>query len=239
MTTSKINDVYGQAIKDHYTGKDTRLLTFSSIAGEDELPVAHLFRSFEEMPELERLALSLSSGHVLDLGCGAGSHSLYLEQNDYRVTALDISQGAIEVCQLRGLKRAICQDLWKLKNERYDTILALMNGAGICGTLSKLPDFLSHLKSLLQPKGQVLMDSSDLIYMFEDETGEADVPFVDHYYGEIEFDLEYQGKRSGRFPWLYIDFYNLQQHALEAGFMCELIKKGSHYDYLARLTPVS
>ena len=144
-------------------------------------------------------------------------------------------QGAIEVCQLRGLKRAVCQDLWNLKNERYDTILALMNGAGICGTLSKLTDFLGHLKSLLQPKGQVLMDSSDLIYMFEDENGEADVPFVDHYYGEIEFDLEYQGKRSGRFPWLYIDFYNLQQHALEAGFMCELIKKGSHYDYLARL----
>lgn len=239
METSKIIDVYGQAIKDHYQGKDTKLLTFSSIAGADELPVAHLFRSFEDMPELEQIALTLTRGHVLDLGCGAGSHSLYLEQKDHPVTALDISRGAIEVCQLRGLKRPVCRDLWNLKNEKYDTILALMNGAGICGTLSKLPDFLNHLKSLLQPKGQVLMDSSDLIYMFEDETGEADVPFGDRYYGEIEFDLEYQGKRSGSFPWLYIDYYNLEQHALEAGFLCELVKKGAHYDYLARLTLAS
>lgn len=235
METGEIIDVYGQAIMDYYMGKGTYLRTISSIAGEDELPIAHLFRSFEEMPELEQIALNLSRGKVLDLGCGAGSHSLYLEQNAFHVKALDISQGAIEVCQLRGLKKPVCQDLWNLKNEKYDTILALMNGAGICGTLAKLPDFLNHLKSLLRSKGQVLMDSSDLIYMFEDETGQADVPFGDRYYGEIEFDLEYKGNRSGRFPWLYIDYFNLEKHALEAGFTCELIKKGPHYDYLARL----
>ena len=236
MIVQELHDVYGQAILDHYKGKKVKLVTFSSIAGKDELPLPHLFRTFHEMPELEQVALSLTKGKVLDMGCGAGSHSLYLENKGHNVTSIDISPGAIEVCGLRGLKNAVCTDLWELKDEKFDTILSLMNGAGICGTLPKLSDFLTHLKSLLHVNGQVLMDSSDLIYMYEDENGEIDLPFDDHYYGEINFDLEYQGKRSGKFPWLYIDYYNLEQHAVSAGFNCELILKGAHFDYLARLS---
>ena len=236
MKIPQLRDVYGQAILDHYKGKKAELLTFSSIAGKDELPLSHLFRSFNDMPKLEQQALSLAKGKVLDIGCGTGSHSLYLQETGHSVKSIDISKGAVKVCELRGLKNAVCTNFWKLKDEKFDTILSLMNGIGISGTLSQLPDFLNHLKSILHDKGQVLMDSSDLIYMYQNEKGEIEPPFNDHYYGEIDFEFEYNGNRSGNFNWLYIDYFNLEKHAIDAGFNCELILKGEHYDYLARLT---
>ena len=236
MFKNNIDDVYGNAILDFYHGKEVKLTTFSSIAGEDELPMNHLFRDYQEMPALEQMALKLSKGKILDLGCGTGSHSIYLEQQKLDVKAIDISIGAIEVCKLRGLQHASHQDFWELKNEKYDTILALMNGIGICGTLDRLKAFLSHLKSLLSPDGQILIDSSDLIYMFEDEEGEIDIPSSETYYGEVEFYMEYNNQRSLKFNWLYVDYKTLEEYAAEVGFKCKLICEGAHYDYLVRLS---
>lgn len=236
MSENNSDDIYGKAILDYYHGKKVKLLTFSSIAGKDELPLAHLFRSYKEMPTLEQMALRLSKGKILDLGCGAGSHSIYLEQNKLDFKAIDISIGAIKVCKLRGLKNVFHQDLWQLKNEKFDTIIALMNGIGICGTLSKLPAFLAHLKSLLTVNGQVLIDSSDLVYMFEDEEGEIDIPISENYYGEVQFYLEYEDQRSSKFDWLYIDYTKLETYAAEAGLKCEMIYEGGHYDFLVRLS---
>jgi SAM-dependent methyltransferase len=236
MLSTDFDDVYGKAILDHYKGIALRLSTFSSIAGEDELPLHHLFRNFNEMPAMEQMALQLSEGKVLDLGCGAGSHSLFLQEKNLDITAIDISKGAIEACKLRGVKNAFHQDFWQLKDQKYDTIIALMNGTGICGSLANLSSFLIHLKSLLNSGGQVLIDSSDLIYMFEDEDGTLDLPSQEKYYGEVEFYFEYNNQRSSKFEWLYIDYYNLEIYANEAGFKSEMILEGTHYDYLARLS---
>jgi SAM-dependent methyltransferase len=236
MNVNNIKDVFGKAIMDFHKGKNAVIETYSSIGGWDELPVKYLFRSFEEMPDIEQTALKMAFGKVLDLGCGAGSHSLYLQEKGLEVKSIDISEGAIDVCKLRGLDHAEMINLWDLKDVKYDTILALMNGAGICGSMKKIPDFLKHLKSLLAPGGQILMDSSDVIYMFEDEYGEVDLSEVNHYYGEVVFQSKYLGENSGSFPWMYIDFYNLQQQASHLNLHCELLKKGPHYDYLARLT---
>ena len=236
MDLNKLSDVFGKAIQDFYKGKNAVIDTYSSIGGWDKLPVKYLFRSFEEMPEIEQTALKMAFGKVLDLGCGAGSHSLYLQNEGLSVKPVDISKGAIEVCRLRGLEHAEMTDLWNLKGVQFDTILALMNGAGICGSMKRLPDFLTHLASLLKPGGQILMDSTDIIYMFEDENGEVDLSEVQHYYGEVEFQSKYLGENSGSYPWMYIDFYNLQQQAYNVKLQCELLKKGTHYDYLARLS---
>lgn len=236
MERNNLTDVFGSAIKDYYAGEEAIIETYSSIGGWDKLPVKYLFRSFDNMPVIEQTALNMVSGSVLDLGCGAGSHSLYLEKKGVEVKAIDISEGAIEVCKLRGLKNAELTNLWDLKDLKFDSILSLMNGAGICGSMNRVPEFLNHLKSLLLPEGQILIDSSDVIYMFEDENGEADLSEIDHYYGEVEFQSKYLGENSGLYPWLYIDFYNLQQQAFNLNMKCELVKKGSHYDYLARIS---
>lgn len=187
------------------------------------------------MPKLEQKALELSKGKILDVGCGAGSHSLYLQENNFDVTSIDISANAIEACQLRGLKNARVQNILDLENDKYDTILLLMNGTGIFGTLQQTSNYLQKLKSLLAPNGQILIDSSDIIYMFdEDEDGSKWIP-GEGYYGELTFTISYKNQTEEAFPWLYLDYNTLQNAAHANGLQCELIQEGDHFDYLARL----
>lgn len=231
-------DILGRAVLDYQSGNyTTDITTYSSIAEKDSLPLPYLFRNYKNMPSLEQKALELCTGKILDIGCGAGSHSIYLQEKGYAVTALDSSQGAIKVCQKRGVKSTVCSDIYNFKREQFDTLLLLMNGIGLAGKLAHLNKFFTHLKSLLRPNGQILLDSSDLIYMFEeDENGGYWIPENPSYYGEVNFTLDYQGEKSTAFDWLYLDYNTLQRAALANGLHCELIIEGSHFDYLAKLT---
>ena len=233
-----MKDLFGKAILDYQTGnKPEDLITETSISEADEMSVAYLFRSFDEMPILEQKALKLSKGKILDVGCGAGSHSLYLQQKGFDVTSIDISPNAIKACTLRGLKKAKVQDVMTLENEKFDTILLLMNGAGMCGKLKNITKFLQKLKSLLTENGQILVDSSDIIYMFDDdEDGGKWIPGNSDYYGEVEFKVSYKGETEKPFDWMYIDYNTLQNAALANGLSCELILEGGHFDYLAKLS---
>lgn len=232
-----MKDLFGKAILDFQTKNSPEdLITETSISEADEMSVAYLFRSFDEMPIIEQKALHLSKGKVLDIGCGAGSHGLHLQEKGFEVTAIDISENAIKTCELRGLKNAKVKNVLELENEKFDTILLLMNGTGIFGTLEKTPEFLQKLKSLLHPNGQILIDSSDIIYMFdEDEEGGKWVP-GNGYYGELTFTVSYKNQTEIPFPWLYLDYNTLQNAANDNGLQCELILEGEHFDYLAKLT---
>jgi len=233
-----MKDLFGKAILDYQQGNYTEDITTStSISEEDVLPIPYLFRSYDEMPELEQTALQLSKGKVLDVGCGAGSHSLYLQnERNLEVTAIDVSEAAIKACKLRGIDNAIAIDVLKFSGQ-FDTILLLMNGAGMCGKLNQIGHFLKHLKTLLTDDGQILVDSSDIIYMFdEDEDGGKWIPSETEYYGELLYNVSYKGEHEAPFNWLYIDYNTLQNAAHAAGLQCELILEGEHYDYLAKLS---
>ncbi|MDT0686822.1 class I SAM-dependent methyltransferase [Autumnicola psychrophila] len=228
-------DIFGKAISAYYHQKDeTDITVHSPDFDDDVIPVPYLFRSFSEMPELEKAALKNCRGKVLDVGCGAGSHSLYLQdKKKLQVTAIDTSEGAIEVCKLRGVKDAKTTDFFDLKDEKFETILMLMNGTGIVGNLKNLNFFFKKVASILATGGQLLIDSSDLSYLQDDD--EED--FGNKYIGELQFQLSYKGEKSDTFDWLYIDFDSLKHIADYNNFDCELLKKGPHYDYLARLQP--
>ena len=233
-----MKDLFGKAILDYQQGNYTEdIKTATSISEEDSLPLPYLFRSYSEMPLLEQTALKLSKGNVLDVGCGAGSHSLYLQnERNLEVTAIDVSEAAIEACTLRGIKHAKTVDVMDFSGQ-YDTILLLMNGAGMCGKLNRIADFLTHIKTLLTTNGQILVDSSDIIYMFdEDEDGGKWIPSDNDYYGELLYYVSYKGEHEAPFNWLYIDYNTLQNAAHACGLQCELILEGDHYDYLAKLT---
>ena len=230
-------DLFGKAMLDFHTNNSpSALITETNISEQDEMSVAYLFRSYPEMPVLEQKALQLSNGKILDVGCGAGSHGLYLQnEKNLQVTAIDISENAIKTCQLRGLNNAKVQNILDLENQNFDTILLLMNGTGIFGTLNEIPKFLQKLKSLLNPNGQILIDSSDIIYMFDDnEEGGKWIP-GDKYYGELTFTISYKNQTETPFPWLYLDYNTLQNAAFANGLQCELIMEGDHFDYLAKL----
>jgi len=232
-------DVLGIALLDYVKGLTKEdIKTFSELGGWDELPLDYLFRSFDQMPIIEQKALELSRGRILDIGCGAGSHSLYLQSVEKEVLALDNSKGAVEVCKQRGLENVILADINSFNPDHtFDTLLLLMNGIGLAGTLKSLPDFLLKLKELIKPDGQILLDSSDVVYMFDqDEDGGYWIDASKGYYGETHFQMHYNNMISESFPWLYIDFQSLKEIADQCGLKAELIQEGEHYDYLSRLT---
>jgi SAM-dependent methyltransferase len=231
-----MKDLFGQAILDYQTQNAPEdLVTETNISEADEMSVAYLFRTHQDMPKIEKKALQFAKGKILDVGCGAGSHSLYLQQKGFDVTAIDISPNAIKACQLRGVKDARVQHLLELENKQFDTILLLMNGTGIFGTLAETSKYLQKLKSLLTPNGQILIDSSDIIYMFDqDEDGAYMVP-AHGYYGELTFNVSYKGQTEDTFPWLYLDYNTLQNAAHANALQCELLLEGNHFDYLAKL----
>lgn len=237
-----MKDLFGKAILDYQTNNSPEdLITETTISEEDEMSVAYLFRSYKEMPILEQKALQLARGKILDVGCGAGIHSLYL-QNEKKldIHSIDISKNAVAACKLRGLKNVQVQNILEIDSNssvnKFDTILLLMNGTGIFGTLKNTSQYLQKLKNLLNPGGQILIDSSDIIYMFDaDEDGAYQIP-ANGYYGELQFTVSYKGEKEDSFPWLYLDYNTLQNAAFANELQCELIIEGEHYDYLARLT---
>lgn len=244
----------GAAIADFWrNGIAGRLRVFSPDFDEDEMPVADLFRTFDEMPPLEQAALRLVRGRTLDVGAGAGCHSLALQSAPeleaqraagIDVTAIDISPLSVQTMQAQGVSRALEQDFWTI-GEQYDSILMLMNGIGIVGTLDALPRFFAHIDSILAPGGQLIFDSSDVRYVYEDEDGSTPFrlteegveidPETGRYYGEYLYQMQYKRIRGEQFRWLYIGFATLSRAAEAAGFRAELVQEGEYYDYLARI----
>lgn len=232
-----MKDLMGRAIWDYYYHENPEdLQTETSISELDDLPVSYLFRDYQEMNALEKKALDSSFGKVLDVGSGAGSHSLYLQnERKLEVTALDISPKSIEVCKARGVKNAICEDLLRFSEKNFDTVLLLMNGTGIFQSLEHIDQYLQKLKSLVAENGQILIDSTDILYMYDqDEDGGVLVPATG-YYGELDYYLHYKGESELPMKWLYLDFDTLENAAIANGFKIQKIEQLED-SYLAQLT---
>lgn len=239
MSTSILRpdgDPMGSAIRDfHKTGRAETLIVHSSMFDDDEIPVADLFRAYEDMPELEKIALDVAEGRILDVGAGSGCHSLALASMGKEAVAIDISPLAVEVMKERGVDAHEVNFYDPSFDEKFDTVMMLMNGTGIIGNLDNIPVFFSRLKDILAPGGCLLIDSSDLRYLFEEEDGSLMIDLADDYYGLLDYQMEYKGVIGESFDWLYLDFETLAYYAEENGFDIELVAEGEHYDYLARL----
>ena len=235
--TNKEKDPMGRAIFDYFhTKKAGKLRVLSSMFYEDEIPVPTLFRTYDEMPIQEQKAIDLCRGRVLDVGAGSGCHSVILKEQGLDVVAIDISELSIEVMRERGIDARNINYFDETFNEKFDTILFAMNGIGIVGKVDNLGDFFRSAKRLLAPGGQLLLDSSDIRYVFMDEDGAMDIDLAAGYYGEIDYKMRYKNITGEVFDWLYIDFDTLSMYAEEHGFCCEKCIDGEHYDYLARIT---
>jgi SAM-dependent methyltransferase len=235
MTEKKIGDPIGKAILAY--AEDRRpadIIVKSDICDDDIIPLEVLFRKFDEMPELEQIALEESRGKVLDVGAGAGAHAKYLKELELDVECIDISKGAVEhLKEMEFNARAI--DFYDIKDEKYDTILMLMNGIGIAGTLKNLENTLSHAKTLLAEGGQILCDSSDIKYLYEDEDGSMLIDLNSEYYGNFRFQMKYKNEVGPWFDWLYVDFESLFNAAKNVGLRASKIyDKDDHY--LAQIT---
>jgi SAM-dependent methyltransferase len=235
--TKNDKDPMGHAIAEYYEkGKSAKLRVFSSQFYEDEIPVKTLFRTYNEMPIVEQMAVDLSRGRVLDVGAGSGCHSLELKNRGMEVVAIDISELSVNVMTKRGVDARVINFFDTTFTEKFDTILMAMNGIGIIGKVENLPKFFARIKELLAEGGQLLLDSSDIKYVFENEDGSFDINLNGGYYGEIDFAMQYRSIKGEEFDWLYIDFDTLSMYAEKYGFKCDKCINGEHYDYLARLS---
>ncbi|WP_028298661.1 class I SAM-dependent methyltransferase [Olivibacter sitiensis] len=229
-----ISDIFGQALNDYYKkqGSD-KLFLHSSYADEVEImPVDIFFRKEKDFPELEFIALALCDGKVLDIGAGAGSHSLYLQKKGFDVTAIELSEIACDIMKERGVKKVIHGNIFDYADEQFDTLLFLMNGIGLAQTLDGLQALLEHGKKLLRQGGQLLFDSSDINYLYTDQLPKP----RDRYYGEIDFQYQYKGKRGPRFGWIYVDQATLIEIAQENGWVVQVLFEDGHDAYLVRLS---
>ncbi len=232
-----MKDLMGRAIWDYFYQENPEdLQTETSISELDDLPVSYLFRNYKEMNALEQKALDLSFGKVLDVGAGAGSHSLYLQnKRNLEVTALDISPKSIEICKARGVKNAVCEDFLKFSDGKFDTILLLMNGTGVFQSLENINQYLQKLKNLISENGQILLDSTDILYMYDqDDDGGVLVPATG-YYGELDYYIHYKDESELPMKWLYLDFNTLKNAVIANGFKIQKIKQLDD-SYLAKLT---
>ncbi len=228
-----MNDVLGQAVFNYLkTASKEKLWIYNQYGPREEMPLNVYFRNEDDMPDLEWLALERCKGKVLDVGAGAGSHALILQQNNVDVTALDISPLLNQVMISRGVKKVIQGDIYSYNEQKFDTILLLMNGIGLAGSVSGLKQLLHHLKTLLNPNGQIIFDSSDVAYLYNGN------PPAGIYYGEIAYQYAYNKVKTDWFNWLYIDEHSMKTIAADCGFDVEILLEDEFGQYLARLVIV-
>jgi hypothetical protein len=232
-------DVFGNAVKDYLDGeKHARIAVFSDISDKGYIDVNYLFRDSENMPPLEIVALHNSKGKILDIGAGAGSHSLVLQQNGMDITAFEKSPGCCRAMESRGIQKIVNTDIFDYRGNKYDTLLMLMNGIGLCGDIFGYMHFLEHARKLLKKNGNIIFDSSDVVYMLDDpESGIIDVK-NNKYYGIVKYWLTYKNIKSDPFPWLFLDEKTMREIAVQSGYKVTLLAHGNHFDYLAKLTLV-
>lgn len=229
-----INDVYGQALSDFYHDQlKSPLLLHNSYGEVEQMPVEVFYRSEEELSDLERYALSMAKGSVLDVGAGTGVHTLICQELGLVTTAVEVSSMACDIMRQRGVETIINENILAYQpDHKFDTILLLMNGTGVAGKINDLLVLLTHLKNILSPEGKIIIDSSDISYLYDQ------LP-KSHYFGEVTFQYEYDGQKSEVFPWLYVDQDKLIDVASRAGLEAQVIFEGSEDEYLAVLRSVS
>jgi len=230
------NDPLGYALYDYLEGNSKAIIDIQTNLDDESMSAEIFFRQYHELVYLEKLALQNCIGTVLDIGAGAGCHTLALQDFDVDVTALEISAGAVEVMKLRDVQSIIHSDVFDYKAAQYDTLILLMNGIGVCGTLAGMNKMLTHFKSLLNPGGQILFDSCDIVNAFYEVDGSAFIDNTTGYYGNVVFNMEYKGIKSRPFKWLYVDQYTMKEYAEMNGFHFEILGEGNSMNYLGRLT---
>ena len=228
-------DVYGEALEEYYKKQElsTPLFLHSTYGDIEEMPIEVFFRSEEDFPELEFIALSLCDGEVLDVGAGVGSHALYLQEKGTHVTALEISQTACNIMQQRGVQHILQDDFFNIQDKKYDTLLFLMNGIGLAESIEGFRNLLNHCKNLLSEKGQLLFDSSDISYLYE----EYRIARPSYYFGEIGYQYEFKGSKGEPFKWLYLDQQTLIKIAHEEGWVVQILFEDENDQYLVRMEP--
>jgi 2-polyprenyl-3-methyl-5-hydroxy-6-metoxy-1,4-benzoquinol methylase len=231
---------YGQSLIDFYDGDTSAKIVVHRDDGlRSDLSMGGFFRTPTDFSPLEEAAMQLCRGHVLDVGAGAGCHSLALQDRGIRVLAIDVSPHATEIMLRRGVREVQCIDVFEYRGGPFDTLLMMGHGIGMVEDLSGLDRFLGHAHELLKPDGQIVLDSLDVRctddarHLAYQEANRL----AGRYLGEIRMHFTYKEQKGPAFGWLHVDSETLTDHAETASWSCQVVYREANGDYLARLTP--
>ena len=238
MSTDHYNP-HGVSLLDYLNGDtSTPIIVYGELVERREVPVQLFFREPADFPLLEKKAIELCRGHVLDIGAGAGCHSLALQERGHQVCAIDFLPECVEVMKKRDVREAHCANIHTFEAEPFDTLFSMMNGTAVVRDLPGLQPFLKSVRRLLKPGGQFLVDSTDMRQVaapgiqayLEKKRDQGE------YFGEMHLQLEYKGRRGTPFTQLFVDAETLSEHASQSGWACEIVERDESGRYLARLT---
>jgi SAM-dependent methyltransferase len=221
---------------DHHHGTKKTPLTIERDDGHTEDLDVNVF--FREVWPSDRRAIDLCRGKVLDIGAGAGVHSLAHQVMGLEVHAIDILPEAVEVMRGRGVEHVTRQDVMEIQSGDYDTLLLLGRGIGFVGDLSGLDRFLRHARNLVADGGQLLLDSCDVTKdqrTFHAAYQKANLE-AGRYPGQVRFRFRYGDLVGEYLTWLHVDYGTLSEYAKAAGWKPGLIVQESDGNYLVRLT---
>lgn len=225
-------ELHGQAMLDYLNGKREAFCLLRRDDGIAYPPIyAERFFYPEGLSGLDKLAVEYCRGQVLDIGAGAGSHSLAMQEHGLQVTSVDISVKAVRVMKERGCLDARIGHVFDTYAEKFDTVFVILN-IGIVQNLGGLTKFLKHLDLIMADGGQLITDSIDPRNS-EDELYRKyteDKAAKGCYLGERTLRFEYRDQTSDWFEWVHIDPETLHQYVARAGFsMKHLGSDGKRY----------
>ena len=223
----------------HAGKRDASIVVYDDYE-RDEVPVSYFFRRPSEFPALERTALDLCRGRVLDVGAGSGCHSLVLQDRGFDVTAIEVLPSLVQVMKERGVRQVRPASWMDVDAGTFDTVLMMMNGLGLVETLAGLRFFFEDARRLLRPGGQVIADSTDVRVKLDPAAAKSGTMKRKdgRYLGELHFQLEFEGRKGPPFSQLWVDAQTLERYAIEGGWGCEVVLAPDEFgNFLVRLTP--
>lgn len=165
MTTiSGANDAYGHELWAYVTeGSSVEIVERDDgFVATNDGPRRY-FAEFRAWARRERRAIRFTTGsRALDVGCGAGRVSLYLQRKGLKVVAIDRSPLAIRLCRRRGVKDARVlpiEQIDRLPADSFDTVVMFGNNFGLLGGYKKAKRLLRHLHRLTSSNGVILAES--------------------------------------------------------------------------------
>ncbi|PTD93545.1 hypothetical protein C9439_07260 [archaeon SCG-AAA382B04] len=210
-----MEEVFGRYLLDYYKGKDCFEITEREDGFISCTPIERYFRGYFSWPDSERIAIRYAKGKVLDIGCGAGRHSLFLQRNNLNVLGIDPSDKAIEVSNARGVKKTKkigYKQVEDLKGS-FDTILLLGNNFGLFENPKKAIKMLNRLYSITNNKGIILSGSRNP-YETKNETN------LEYFkknrqkgklLGQLKLRLKYREKTSDWFNFMLVSPKEMKQ----------------------------